>query len=100
MRLEWDQEKAASNLEKHGVSFEEASTVFGDPLATTVVDPDHSDDEDRWLTTGLSARQRLVIVWHTNRGAAARLIGARLATSNERRTYESGEGSTGHETRI
>lgn len=90
MPFEWDSEKAASNLGKHGVSFQEASTVFGDPLATTVVDPDHSVHEERWLTTGLSRRQRVVIVWHTNRGYTVRIIGARLATPNERRTYESG----------
>ena len=91
MQFEWDAEKAASNLGRHGVSFEEASTVFGDPLATTIIDPDHSDDEERWLTTGTSAEGRTVIVWHTNRDEAVRIIGARLATSAERRTYESGE---------
>lgn len=91
MRFEWDSEKAASNREAHGVSFEEASTVFGDPLATTVVDEEHSLDEERWLTTGLSLKQRIVIVWHTDRGCTIRIIGARQATSNERRTYESGE---------
>lgn len=91
MRIEWDPEKAASNLAKHGISFEEASTVFGDHLATTVPDPDHSADEERWLTTGESDRGRAVIVWHTNRGEVTRIIGARRTTPNERRTYESGE---------
>lgn len=91
MRFEWDIRKAASNLTKHGVSFEEACTVFGDPLATTVPDPDHSSDEQRWLTTGLSSRHQLLAVWHTNRGDVVRIIGARQATPNERRTYESGE---------
>lgn len=91
MRFEWDPEKATSNLTRHGVSFEEASTVFGDPLATTVVAPDHSVDEERWLTTGLSLRHRVVIVWHADQGRTVRIIGARLATPNERRTYESGE---------
>lgn len=71
--------------------FEEAETVFGDWLATTVPDPDHSLDEERWLTTGLSSRGRLLIVWHTDRGEVIRVIGARQATANERRIYESGE---------
>ncbi len=91
MRFEWNPEKAASNLARHDVSFEEASTVFGDPLATTVLDADHSLEEERWLTTGLSLRQRVVIVWHTDHGGVVRIIGARLATPNERRIYESGE---------
>ena len=92
MRFEWDEGKAVENVEKHdGVSFEEASTVFGDLLATSVIDPDHSDEEERWLTTGLSDRGRVVIVWHTNRGDAVRIIGARPATPAERRVYESGE---------
>jgi hypothetical protein len=73
------------------VSFDEASSVFGDPLATTVPDPDRSAGEERLLTTGLSARQRVLIVWHTERNDAVRLIGAREATARERRTYESGE---------
>ena len=91
MRFEWDSEKAASNLAKHGVSFEEASSVFGDPLATTIADPDHSVDEQRFLTTGLSTQQRVVIVWHTEREEVIRIIGAREATPPERRIYESGE---------
>jgi uncharacterized protein len=91
VRTEWDGEKAAANVSKHGVSFEEAATVFGDRLATTVLDPDRSVDEERWLTTGRSSRGRLLVVWHTNRGNAVRIIGARQATANERRTYESGE---------
>jgi uncharacterized DUF497 family protein len=89
--FEWDPEKAASNQATHGVSFDEASTVFGDPLATTVLDREHSADEERWLITGLSRQQRVVIVWHTDRGGTIRIIGARQATRNERRTYESGE---------
>ena len=91
MEFEWDADKAASNLAKHGVSFEEASTVFGDPVATTVLDRGHSVGEERWLTTGLSQQGRLVIVWHTNRGGVIRIIGARHASSSERRIYESGE---------
>lgn len=91
MPFEWDPEKAVANLAKHGVSFEEASSVFGDPLATTVADPDHSVDEERWLTTGRSLQDRVVIVWHTDRQCTVRIIGARQATPNERRTYELGE---------
>jgi len=91
LRFEWDAEKAASNLAKHGVSLEEAVTVFGDPLATTTLDPDHSVDEERWLTTGHTDRGHLIVVSHTNRGAVVRVIGARPATPNERRIYESGE---------
>jgi uncharacterized protein len=91
VRFEWDPEKAASNLAAHGVSFQEASTVFGDPLATTVIDHEHSRDEERWLTTGISLQQRLVIVWHSDRGDTIRIIGARQATPSERRIYESGE---------
>ncbi len=91
MQFEWDPEKAASNLTKHGVSFDEATTVFGDPLATTVPDPDRSASEERLLTTGLSRRQRTLIVWHTDRNDTVRIIGAREATARERRTYESGE---------
>lgn len=83
--------KAAANLKDHGVSFEEASTVFGDPLATTTFDREHSEDEDRLLTTGMADKQRVVIVWHTEEHGVIRIIGAREATPRERRTYESGE---------
>ena len=69
MELEWDDAKAEANLRKHGVSFTEAMTVFGDPLSLTGYDPDHSDDEDRYITVGLSADGRLLIVSHTDRGA-------------------------------
>jgi uncharacterized DUF497 family protein len=92
VRFEWDLKKAAANLVKHGgVSFKEASSVFGDPLATTVPDRDHSVDEARLLTTGMSNQQRVAIVWHTEGEGAIRIIGAREATPRERRTYESGE---------
>lgn len=90
MGFDWDSEKAIANFAKHGVSFEEASTVFGDPLATTVLDPSHSVDEERWFTVGLSSQQRIVVIWHTDYGDSIRLIGARLATPRERRKYESG----------
>lgn len=74
-----------------GASFDEASTVFGDPLATTVEDTEHSGGEERFLTTGLSSRHRVVIVWHTEREDTIRIVGAREATPRERRVYESGE---------
>lgn len=92
MEFEWDAEKAESNLKKHGVSFEEASTVFGDPLARTIVDPDHSEEEVRFVTIGLSREAHLIIVGHTDRGPEkTRIISARLATPRERRDYESEE---------
>lgn len=88
MRFEWDPVKAAANLEDHGVSFPEASTAFGDPLSITIADPDHSQDEQRFILLGLTFSGRLVVVVHTDRGEATRLISARLATRRERRTYE------------
>jgi hypothetical protein len=90
MEFEWDVEKAARNVKKHGVSFHEAATVFGDPLALTYHAPDHSDDEDRFLTFGNSSQQRLLIVSHTDRGASTRIISARRATRRERKLYEEG----------
>ena len=91
MQFEWSPEKAASNLAKHAVSFEEAVSVFGDPLATTVTDTMHAATEERCLTTGLSQELRLLVVWHTERDELIRIIGAREATPRERRMYESGE---------
>ncbi len=88
MEFEWDSEKAVRNLAKHGVSFQEAGTVFGDPLAITFADPDHSDDEDRYLTFGHSIDGRLLVVSHTDRGDRTRIIGARPASHRERKTYE------------
>ena len=90
MQFEWDQAKADANLRKHGVSFQEARSVFGDPLATSVVDAEYSQDEERWLTTGVSEAGNMVIVWHTNRGDRIRIIGTRRVTPEERREYESG----------
>ena len=90
MDFEWDEDKACVNESKHGVSFAEASSVFGDPLAVTFNDPLHSDDEDRHLTIGLSAAGRVVIVSHTDRGAATRIISARVASRGERKGYEDG----------
>jgi uncharacterized protein len=91
VQFEWDAEKAHTNLNKHGISFDEASTVFGDPLAVTIDDPDHSEDEQRFLTTGFSQRQRLIIVAHTDREGPVRIFSARDVTSAERKQYESGE---------
>lgn len=90
MEFEWDEEKAESNLRKHGVSFPEAQTVFADPLALTGFDPDHSDGEDRYITMGTALDGRLLIVSHTDRGDRVRIIGAREASRKERRDYEDG----------
>jgi len=86
----WDPIKAASNLQKHAVSFTEAATVFFDPLSITVPDPMHSLSEHRFVITGLSYQQRHLVVMHSDRGDRIRIIGARLATSSERKKYESG----------
>jgi uncharacterized DUF497 family protein len=90
MNFEWDPEKARQNIAKHGLSFEEAATAFGDPLSITRFDPDHSEDEDRFLLLGASHAGRLVVVSHTHRGGRVRVISARLASKRERRTYASG----------
>ncbi len=90
MDFEWDSEKAASNLRKHGVSFKEATTVFGDPLTLPFNDPDHSVAERRFLTFGVSSLNRLLIVSHPERGGALRIISARQTTRRERRIYEDG----------
>ena len=87
-RFEWDEAKAAANLRKHKVSFEEAATVFGDSLAYTFEDPDHSVGEVRLLTFGVSHSGRLLAVIHAERGRAVRIISARRATRHERGTYE------------
>ena len=88
MQFEWDPDKDKQNQTKHGVSFDEAATVFGDPFAITINDPDHSVDEHRLLTTGHSDRQRLIIVAHTDRNDRVRIINAREVTAAERRNYE------------
>jgi uncharacterized DUF497 family protein len=89
--FEWDPAKAASNQQKHGVSFIEAATVFFDPLSITVFDPTHSLDEKRFVITGLSYQRRAVVVVHVDRGDRIRIISARLATPSERQKYESGD---------
>jgi uncharacterized DUF497 family protein len=88
MEFEWDPVKASRNQAKHGVEFSEAATVFGDVLSRTFADPDHSDDEDRFITIGLSDRGRVLIVSHTDRGERTRIISAREATRRERKAYE------------
>jgi uncharacterized DUF497 family protein len=88
MRFEWEPEKDQQNRAEHGVSFDEASSVFGDPFTTTIDDPDHSSDEHRFLTTGYSNQQRLIIVAHTDRDERVRLISAREVTAAERHVYE------------
>ena len=90
MRFEWDSAKAARNLRKHGVSFEEAVSVFYDPLAATGADPDHSEDEERFVTFGISSAGRLLVVTHSERGEVIRIISARAATPSERHIYEEG----------
>ncbi len=86
--FEWNPEKAEANLKKHGVSFEEAMSVFLDPLSITVGDPLHSDEENRFIITGFSENGRQLVIAHTDRNDKIRIISARLATPNERRKYE------------
>jgi len=88
VNFEWDPRKAAQNRRKHRVSFHEAATVFGDPLALTYHDPDHSDSEQRFLTVGISNADRLLIVAHADRGEGIRIISARKTTPSERKHYE------------
>ncbi len=90
MKFEWDPEKAKRNASKHGVTFEEAATAFGDPLSLTIFDPDHSEEEDRFILLGQTFARRLVVIVHTERGDTVRIISARLGTKRERRSYESG----------
>jgi uncharacterized DUF497 family protein len=88
MEFEWDPRKAAKNLRKHKVAFTEAATVFSDDLSITVYDPDHSMDEDRYITIGWSHGRRLLMVAHTERGDRIRIISARELTRTEREAYE------------
>lgn len=89
--FEWDPIKAASNRRDHGVSFEEATTVFADPLAMLRADPDHSVDEERYVLLGESTQRNLLVVAFAERPPRTRLISAREATPHERRQYEEGE---------
>ena len=86
--FEWDDEKAQGNLRKHGVSFDEAATIFNDPRIATISDPDHSEDEERYISIGRSVIMRLLSVIHTFRKERIRLISARKATKAEKKNYE------------
>jgi len=90
MECKWDDKKAAANLADHGVSFDEAKTVFDDPLYVDFYDPDHSYEEHRYLIVGESRQGRLLIVSYTERGESVRLISAREVTPSERKAYEEG----------
>jgi uncharacterized DUF497 family protein len=86
--IEWDAPKARANLKKHGVGFEEAATVFGDPLSSTIADPLHSVAEHRFIIVGRSKQGRVIVVAHAERGDRIRIISARAASRRERRQYE------------
>jgi uncharacterized DUF497 family protein len=88
MEFDWDPHKALHNLRKHGVTFQEAATIFADIFAITYPDPDHSRDEDRFITIGLSKQNRLLIIAHAEREGLTRLISAREVTRTERKLYE------------
>ena len=90
LTFEWDAQKARSNLAKHGVSFEEASTIFGDSLSLTIPDPEHSRTEKRFVTMGSTFTGKLLVVVHTDRGDNIRIISARRASRRERKSYEEG----------
>ena len=89
MEFEWDPGEAAGNAKKHGVTFSEAITVFGDPLEITIPDPGHSTSEYRFVSIGTSATGRLLVVSYTERGERTRIINARVASARERKSYES-----------
>lgn len=88
MDFEWDDAKAAANRRKHGVSFDEAATVFDDPLVSIFQDEEHWVVEDRWIAIGISGRGRLLVVSHAYREDRTRIISARKATAKEAREYE------------
>ncbi|MFV9503383.1 MAG: BrnT family toxin [Oscillochloridaceae bacterium umkhey_bin13] len=88
VQVEWDEEKARANVKKHAITFAEAATVFLDPFLLTFPDDLHSDIEERFISIGQSDRQRLILVVHTDRGTAIRIISARKPTAKERITYE------------
>jgi uncharacterized protein len=90
MEFEWNQDKARANLTKHGISFDEAKTVFDDPLYVNFYDPDHSEDEERYIIVGQSTQHRLLIVSYAERKDKIRLISAREATRPEKKAYEEG----------
>ena len=88
MRFSWDPRKDSLNHRHHGINFQEATTVFGDALAVTVLDPDHSIGEERFITIGQSSSGQLLVVCHIEQGDTIRIISARRATSHERKDYE------------
>ena len=88
LTFEWDSRKARSNLAKHGVGFQEASTIFGDPLSLTIPDPEHSLSEERYITVGRAFSGKLLVVVHTERGDNIHIISARRASRRERKFYE------------
>jgi uncharacterized protein len=88
MQFEWDPKKAKNNFKKHDVSFDEAVTAFYDPLSATFNDPDHSVEEQRFITVGYSSKPRLLVISHTERGKNTRIISARTATNSEREKHE------------
>ena len=90
LTFEWDPDKARANAGKHGVEFAEAATAFADALSVTISDPDHSLGEQRFVTLGMSHRQRLLVVAHTETGDRIRIISARRATRHEQRSYGQG----------
>jgi len=90
LRFEWNRKKALLNIRKHGITFEEASTIFGDSLSLTIPDSYHSIGEDRFITIGTSAEGRIIVVVHTEHHDVIRIISARKAARNERNQYEPG----------
>ena len=88
LTFEWDEKKADDNLRKHGVTFDEAKTVFNDPFSVTIYDPDHSSDEQRYIDIGLSSKGRLIVVSYMERGEKIRIISGREATKKEQEEYE------------
>jgi len=88
MKFEWDKDKEKRNIRKHSISFDEAVTVFYDPVSATFADTDHSIEEDRFITIGYSSQRRLFVISHTERGDAIRIISARPATISERKRHE------------
>jgi uncharacterized DUF497 family protein len=90
LNFEWDEEKAKTNLKKHKISFEEAITVFFDPFSITMPDPDHSEDEERYIDLGISDKWRVLVVIYTERSPNIRIISCRKAVFSERKLYEKG----------
>ena len=88
LEFEWDENKSRSSLKKHGVDFQEGKTVFNDPFAITIYDPDYSESEERYLDIGISSKGRILVVWYTERNDKIRIIGCRKATRFEREQYE------------